>query len=170
MSSNQLKSSSAPRTKTRRSFRFSKSKLKRVFNVQQTWLMHNNRFAQKAEQPETREMCRMCVGDAEDAAEFVPVDEIKSALERGTSMPSMSESESSPTSPLSSARERSDSELGVRPSTSSSSILIQNAAFLTKNPASHERLVDWLRAEIPNHKFFLVIVFRGSWCGFCSVS
>jgi hypothetical protein len=126
------------------------------------------KFAQKAEQPETREMCRMCVGDAEDAAEFVPVDEIKSALERGTSMPSMSESESSPTSPLSSARERSDSELGVRPSTSSSSVLIQNAAFLTKNPASHERLVDWLRAEIPNHKFFLVIVFRGSWCGFCS--
>jgi len=126
------------------------------------------RFAQKAEQPETREMCRMCVGDAEDAAEFVPVDEIRSALERGISMTSMSEQESE--SLAASPRDRSESEVGIKPSTSASSILIQNAAFLTKNPSNYERLVDWLRAEIPNHKFFMVVVFRGSWCSFCSVS
>ena len=114
----------------------------------------------------------MCVGDAEDAAEFVPVDEIRSALQRGESMPSMreQESESLAISPPVSSRDRSQSEVGVRASTSLSSMLIQNAAFLTKNPANYERLVDWLRAEIPNHKFFLVVVFRGSWCGFCSVS
>lgn len=173
LSSDPRKSSNTSRTRTRRSCLFSKSThLSFIENRKKITCLtfFFDRFSQKAEQAETRDMCRMCVGDAEDAAEFVPVDEIKGGMERANSMASMSGSESSPTSPLSSARDRSDSESVVRPSTSSSSILIQNAAFLTKNPANHERLVDWLRAEIPNHKFFLVVVFRGSWCGFCAVS